>query len=173
MSSSYYPAAFCFNLKDFSISFRDNLLVIQSLSFCLFENVLISPLFLKVLPDIEFLIEFSFSFSTFKYVIPLPSRLHGFWWKIGYWSYCRALVHDKLLPSCFFLQLFLCLLRIWLWCVLMWVCKFILHEVHWTWICRFMSSSTNLGNVQLLSIQIFVLAFPLLFWNFLNACCYC
>ncbi|CAI9153347.1 unnamed protein product [Rangifer tarandus platyrhynchus] len=60
MSSSYYPVAFCFNLKDFSISFREDLLVIQSLSFCLFENVLSSPLFLKVLPDIEFLIEFFF-----------------------------------------------------------------------------------------------------------------
>lgn len=97
---------------------------------------------MKVLPDIEFLI--FFFFSTFKYVIPLPSRLHGFWWKIGCWSYCRALVHLLLL------ELFLCLLRVWLWSVLIWGCKFILLEVYWTWICRFMSSSSNLGKFSVI-----------------------
>lgn len=67
----------------FSISCREGLLLINSLSFCLAGNILISPSFLKdSLADVEFLVDsflcFLFFFQDFIYFIPLPSGIRGF-----------------------------------------------------------------------------------------------
>jgi hypothetical protein len=68
---SYCLVFFCFNLKvPFSTAYREGLVVIESLAFCLSGKDLISPL---ILPDVEVLLKNSF-IQHFKYY-----HLNIFW----------------------------------------------------------------------------------------------
>lgn len=64
----------------------------------------------------------SFFFQYFAYVISLPSGFYGFWWEVSCCWYWRSLVYDESLLSCIFQDsLCLCLLTVWLRCVLVWI----------------------------------------------------
>ena len=85
----------------FSISLWEDLVVMNSLSFCLSENVLIFPSVLKDSFAGYWILDwqvFFFSFQHFKYVISLPSKFHGFWWENICLPYWGALVPGSLLP---------------------------------------------------------------------------
>jgi len=88
----------------FSISLWEDLVVMNSLSFCSSGNVLIFPSFLNDSFAGYWILDWQFSsFRHFMSSHCLP-RLHGFWWEIGCLPYWGDLVPDKLLPSCFFLD---------------------------------------------------------------------
>ena len=80
-----------------------------------------------------------FSFQYFKYILPFPSDLQSFCWKISCWAYELSLVCYLLLLPCCFNVFSLCLVFIsWISiCLGMFLLGFILYGhlcASWTWL---------------------------------------
>lgn len=84
----------------FSISCRTGVVVLNSLSFCLSKNVLISSFLKDILLYIKLLV--NNLYFWFKYATLLPSSLHSFWRKFDFLSYWGSFILDKLFLSCNF-----------------------------------------------------------------------
>ena len=77
----------------FSICCKPGLMVQNSFSFSLSVKLLISPLSLKALLGSVFLVVV-FPFHCFKYLImPLPSGLQSFYWKVSWKSFSLLLFY--------------------------------------------------------------------------------
>lgn len=128
-------------------------------SLCLYDNVVISPLFRKlVCSNVEVLVDSLF--QHLEYATVLSPGLHCFWREVN--QQCCLLVHDELYFSCCFQDsLCLCLLAIWLRCIQVWFpFVFILLRVQWdSWIPQeIFFFSLNLASFQPLFFQPF--SFP-------------
>ena len=71
-------------ISPFNICFKAGLVVLNSLNFCLSEKLFISPLILsEILAGYSNLGCRSFPFQYLKYILPFPSGLQSFCWKIS------------------------------------------------------------------------------------------
>ena len=152
----------------FSICYSASLLVMNTLSFCLFGNVSISPSFLKDnftgytifqdIPERQF-----FSSRTLKMSSHCPWH-HYFWWEISSQSYWGSLVH-KSLSWCFKTSLFGGFDNLTIMCFSVALSVYILLGVHWALEHVYSRLSSDLESFRSLSLQIcfsapFFLSFP-------------
>ena len=146
----------------FSISCWAALLGKNSLSFCLSENILISPQFLKDISAECGIWGWQIFSSVLKYISLPASGLHVFWWEISlmwqissccFQEYPFVLkAQDKKIVIYLSVNLF----------------AFILHEVHWAlWKYTFIFFQKIWEIVDIISSVIFPALFSLLSsWNF-------
>ena len=146
----------------FSISCWAALLGKNSLSFCLSENILISPPFLKDISAECGIWGWQIFSSVLKYISLPASGLHVFWWEISlmwqissccFQEYPFVLkAQDKKIVIYLSVNLF----------------AFILHEVHWAlWKYTFIFFQKIWEIVDIISSVIFPALFSLLSsWNF-------
>lgn len=123
------------------------------------------------------------SFQHLKIIGPLPTRLHGFWWKICNNENPYSFI-DNMLSFCLISRIFLCFefSAVWLLYILGWdFFEFVLLRIHWasfscfyfhwaSWVFRSMSL-TKFGEFSviifaILSVVVFSISTPILFvWD--------
>ena len=121
------------------------------------------------------------SFQHLKIIVPLPTCLHGFWWKICNNEYPYSFI-DNMLSFCLLSRIFLCFefSAVWLLYILGWdFFEFVLLSIHWasfsfffhwaSWVFRFMSF-TIFGEFSVIIfailsvVVVFSISTPILFF---------